>query len=76
MAAFAVSPDGTRFATAGLDNVLKLWDTAAGKELRRWDLKQPPQPNRPFVRTLAFTPDGKQLATANADTTLYLLDCP
>jgi WD40 repeat protein len=72
-----MSPDGTRFATVAMDNVIKLWDRASGRELRQWDLHLPLliEP-RPFVSALAFTPDGKQLATANADTTLYLLDCP
>ncbi len=78
LACFAVAPDGARFATAGKDNVVKLWETSSGRLLREWDLKQPPlpEPNRGFVQGLAFTPDGKQLATANANTTAYLLDCP
>jgi WD40 repeat protein len=53
-----------------------VWDTATGKELRRWDLHVPYQQSKPFVRTILFTPDGKNLATANADTTVYLLTCP
>ena len=66
-----------RFATAGLDNIIKLWDRASGKELRQWDLHLPVLADpRPFVSMLVFTPSGKQLATGNADTTLYLLDCP
>jgi WD40 repeat protein len=75
--AVVMSPDGMRFATVAMDNMIKLWDRASGRELRQWDLHLPvlTEP-RPFVSALAFTPDGKQLATANADTTLYLLDCP
>src|SRR5581483_1649899 len=75
--AVAMSPDGSRFATVAVDNVIKLWDRASGKKLREWDLHLPmlTEP-RPFVSMMAFTPDGKQLATGNADTTLYLLDCP
>jgi hypothetical protein len=49
---------------------------ATGKELRSWDLRVPVQPEKPFVRGLAFTPDGKHVATANGNTTLYLLECP
>ena len=60
----------------GPRSLLTVWDLASGKELRRWDLHVPLQPNRPFVRALAFTQDGKHLATANADTTAYLLECP
>src|SRR5579875_1391574 len=75
--AVAMSPDGSRFATVAVDNVIKLWDRASGKELRQWDLHLPllNEP-RPFVSVMAFTPAGKQLAIGNADTTLYLLDCP
>jgi WD40 repeat protein len=71
-----VSPDGSRFATAGMDGAVKLWDLATGKLLREWEFKQPAVTGRSFVRSLAFTPDGKHLATANANTTAYLLDCP
>jgi WD40 repeat protein len=72
---FAMSPDGSRFATTGQDNVVKVFNVKTGKELRSWDLHIPQVPNRPFVGNLAFTADGKQLATVNANTTAYLLDC-
>jgi WD40 repeat protein len=67
--AFAVSADGSRFATVGSDDEVKVWETATGKEVRRWDMRGP-------VRNLTFTPDGKHLATANADSTSYLLELP
>jgi WD40 repeat protein len=76
LAALAMSPTGTRFATAGTDNVVKVWDVASGKELRSWDLSRLSSPGRAFVRNLAFTPDGKGLATANGNSTLYLLELP
>jgi WD40 repeat protein len=67
--AFAMSPDGSRFATSCLwDQEIKLWETATGKELRRWPAVT--------VRNLVFSPDGKHLATANYNTTVYLLECP
>jgi WD40 repeat protein len=66
--AFAIQPDGSRFATTG-DGVVQLWETASGKELRRWDFGSP-------IRNMAFTPDGKQVATANPNTVLYLLQLP
>ena len=75
--AVAMSPDGRRFATVALDNVIKLWDRDSGKELRQWDLHLPVLSDpRLFTSAMAFTPDGKQLAIGNADTTVYLLDCP
>jgi WD40 repeat protein len=67
--AFAISSDGSRFATASLqDQEVKLWETATGTELRRWPAVA--------VRNLAFSPDGKHVATANYNATLYLLECP
>ena len=72
----AVSADGKLAASAGQDNVVKLWDTATGKELRRWEIRTPTQDRRSFVSELAFTPDGRHLLTANANTTLYMFELP
>jgi WD40 repeat protein len=72
----AVSADGKRFATAGNDNVIKLWDTASCKELAQWPLGLPVQERGGLVGALAFTPDGRALITANANTTLYVLELP
>jgi WD40 repeat protein len=74
--AFAISPDGKYIATAGQDNVVKVWETQTGTEARKWDFHLPKMANHSFIRNLAFTPDSKQLATANADTTAYLLQMP
>ncbi|HJT79062.1 MAG TPA: WD40 repeat domain-containing protein, partial [Gemmataceae bacterium] len=72
----AMAPDGRRFASTGLDNTVKVWDLATGKELRSWDFHLPPSGGRPFVRALAFAPGGKGLVTANGNSTLYLLELP
>ncbi|MFM7151421.1 MAG: WD40 repeat domain-containing protein, partial [Gemmataceae bacterium] len=74
--AMAVSRDGRKFATSGVDNVVKVWDARQGKELRSWDMKTPVQPFQPFVRGMCFSPDGRDLVTANSDSTIYLLTCP
>jgi WD40 repeat protein len=72
----AFSDDGKRFATAGTDSLVKLWDTSSGKELCRWDMHLPVQDAAGLVRSLAFTPDGRALITGNANTTLYMLELP
>jgi WD40 repeat protein len=73
VSALAMSLDGKTFATGGQDNVIKIWETATGKELRTFDL----QVNRPScIHNMAYTPDNKHVVTANHDTTSYLLDLP
>src|SRR5690349_6808631 len=51
----ALSPDGKILATAGFDNVVKLWDLSAGmpKEIRALTGHTGP------VYCVAFSPDGK-----------------
>lgn len=62
--ALAVSPDGKTLATASYDKLIKLWDAAAGTEIRT--LKD----HIDAVYALAYTPDGKRLVSASADRTV------
>src|SRR5262245_3533750 len=55
--AFAFSPDGKWLASAGRDGTARLWETATGKEVRRFGGHQGP------ARSVAFAPDGRLLAT-------------
>jgi WD40 repeat protein/serine/threonine protein kinase len=55
----AFSPDGTRFVTAGMDGVVRLWETPPlpeGEDLAHEN----------WVSALAFSPDGKVLLTGSA----------
>jgi hypothetical protein len=59
--ALAISPDGKTLATASYDKLIKVWDVAAGTEIRT--LKD----HIDAVYALAFAPDGKLLVSASAD---------
>lgn len=54
--ALALAPGGKILATANGSGELRLWDTATGKELRRFE------GGRTFPGALAFSGDGKMLA--------------
>lgn len=64
----AFSSDGKLLATTGYDRLIKLWDVAAGKEVRT--LKD----HSDAVYGLAFRPDGKLLASASADRAVKVWD--
>jgi WD40 repeat protein/ABC-type branched-subunit amino acid transport system substrate-binding protein len=59
----AFSPDGTRLATASVDQTARLWDTQTGRELLTLAGHAAP------VGQIAFSPDGQRLATASWDGT-------
>src|SRR5262249_3240861 len=56
------SSDGRMLATGASDGVVRLWDTAGGKELRRFPAHAGP------VTALAFTPDSSTVASGGAAT--------
>jgi WD40 repeat protein len=72
---FALSPDGSIVATAGV-NVVQLWSAPAGNALQRLELtgKAPAwdHSNQLRVDTYAFSPDGASLATGATNSTVQL----
>jgi WD40 repeat protein len=61
VAAFALSPDSSRLATASMDNVVRLWNAATGHALDVSARLSAP------VTFLAFTADGARLVTGSSD---------
>lgn len=61
LGALAVSwqPGAARFASAGQDGTVAIWDAGARREQARF------RPGRSSVEAIAFSPDGRLLATAS-----------
>ena len=66
--AVAFSPDGTRLASGGADNTVRLSDTTGNRDSITLQKHTGP------TNALAFSPDGKMLATGSTDKTVQLWD--
>ena len=64
----SISPDGSRVASASLDQTTRLWDLTSGIELVNFGGDVGP------VQSVTFSPDGRRLATGAADGRVRLYD--
>jgi WD40 repeat protein/serine/threonine protein kinase len=65
-----LSPDGTRLASGDSRGTVRVWDSAEGRELARWDEQ------KERVRALAFGPRGEWLASGSSDGSLVVRALP
>jgi WD40 repeat protein len=70
ISAVAFSADGERIATAGADELVKVWSSTLEAQSASWT------EHRGLVESAAFSPDGRLLATASNDQTILLWDIP
>jgi WD40 repeat protein len=62
------APDGKSFVSCGNDSMVRLWDTATGKEIRKFE------GHKGHIDGLAFGPDGKTILSSGNDGTARLWD--
>src|SRR5262249_44781652 len=71
--AVAYSPDGRYVLTGSLDKTLKLWDAAAGTEIKTFGGQAGHQN---LVLAAAFSPDGRMIGSGGSDNTAKIWDTP
>jgi WD40 repeat protein len=66
----ALSRDGTRLASGGKDNVVRLWDVPGRRPAAPFAFEG----HRKTVTSLTFSPDGRRLASAGGDKKVMVWD--
>ena len=64
-------PDGKHVASSGRDTVIRLWDVAAGKQVKELGKPRGGQ-FKDWIHTVAFTRDGAWLAAADIDGAVHV----
>jgi WD40 repeat protein len=70
----ALSPDGTRLATASNDGTAMIWDLTAGPPLGANRVRATLSGHTDWLWGAAYSPDGRLVATASADGTARVWD--
>lgn len=66
--AIAYSPDGSRIATGGRDNIIRVWDAETGEMLMQTE------GHSDWISALAYSADGNLLVSGSRDNTVRLFD--
>jgi WD40 repeat protein len=68
IAAFGFAPDGRTLVAAGVDNNVRVWELATGKERCSFAGHQG------LVTSVSISPDGRRIASGSADSTTLIWD--
>ena len=71
IAGLAFAPDGSRLATASMDQTVKLWEVGSWRELRSWDGRSL---RSSLFQSVAFSTDGATLAAGTFGGTIVAWD--
>ena len=62
----ALSPNGSKIASGGVDNTVRVWEAATGKRV----LDGPLEGHNGTVWSVAWSPDGSKIASGSRDNTV------